>query len=187
MSNECFLIVKTGRNGASIADLEETQVNIGSRSVKLSGNCRLIGNWMRATIRVAKDRGISGRISVFGHQREDAIELIHEHQRMLVKLCNDIDWAPVALVDISEQELRDITSRLTEEFYELKYQTGDLIKTGARTFKYSELDTPAYEKTRGYERREWRARVVKRIRDEAAAYVSQGISPYVKFIDSTAV
>jgi len=137
MSKENILVVKTGRSGAKLDQLFTTEVECEGRTIQLSGKTRLVGNWYRSVVAAVKQRGITGTLSVFVHNEDDAEELINEYQKLLIKLAKDVDWVPVARLKMSMDELSSINTESNNRAYKELVENKFIEYTGKHRFKFT--------------------------------------------------
>lgn len=136
MSKENILIIKSGLSGDKLNNLYRTKVDTERGPVSLMGKTRLVGTWYRAAVTAAKDKGIKGTLSVIVHDEEDADELIHEHQRLMIKLGKGVDWTPVARMRLNTEELSAINTEANNLAWDKLVEQNYVRKTGSRKYEF---------------------------------------------------
>jgi hypothetical protein len=140
MSKENILIIKSGLSGDKLTNLYRTKVDTERGPVKLMGKTRLTGSWYRAAVAAAKAKGIKGTLTVIVHNEEDADELIHEHQRLMIKLGKGVDWTPVARMRMNMNEFGKLDTELFDTGLKQLAEDG-FIKFTSKN-RYSFVKTP---------------------------------------------
>lgn len=136
MSKENILIIKSGLSGDKLTNLYRTKVDTERGPVSLMGKTRLTGTWYRAAVAAAKAKGIKGTLSVIVHNEEDADELIHEHQRLMIKLGKGVDWAPVARMRLSMKELSTLNTESNNIGWAKLVEQNYVRQTKPRKYEY---------------------------------------------------
>ena len=138
-AKDCYLIVMTGKTGTKINDLYDTTIMNGDKEVRLSGKHRLQGAALRGLKEAMNLKGIHGTMSIFNHTIEDAEELIHEHNRMMIKLAKNVEWIVAGRVNLSEAEIDEIMPKLRKEYHEKLIASGEIIDNG-KTYLFTEYE-----------------------------------------------
>ena len=141
-----YLVIKTGKSGAKLNTLYTTKLATELGDIPLTGEYRLTGGWYRDIMTACKMQGIKGTLSVVKHTPENADLLLQEWQKTFLMLRNNIDWQPVARIDISEADLADITDKSCKQAIELAIDAGDIVydSNGKLAYAKPELSYKSY-------------------------------------------
>ena len=138
-ATDCYLIVMTGKSGTKINDLYDTTIMNGDKEVRLAGKHRLQGAALRGLKEAMNLKGIHGTMSIFNHTIEDADELIHEHNRMMIKLAKNVDWIVAGKINLSEAEIDEVMPKLRKEYHATQIENGTIIDDGSH-YRFTEYE-----------------------------------------------
>ena len=174
MSN-CFLVVKTGQKGCKVNDLYSTEVITDDHKIRLAGDFRLAGNWMRAVIEEVKSSLGRGSYGVFYHTTEDVEELLKDYQRCYLMLKNNVNWIPVAKVNLTSDELSKITKEASNEGYDLLAKQNFIRFTSKNRFEFVNYDEHLSNRLQTNANRLY-------VREFIAAHTAKKIGEFVEYL-----
>jgi len=186
-AKDMYLVVKIGKKGTKMNDLYNNTLWSEGKEIKLSGNHRLAGARLQGITEAVKEKGLTGTFSVFNYNIQDADELTHEHNKMMLKLAKDLDFTVVAKVNLSEQELDVEINKLTKEYYKHAIDTGFIIPTGKTSYRFTEYEQVDLTGLNWQERRQAIKRnnehvnaLRLRYKKQQAKYVAEKLSKYIR-------
>jgi len=181
-----YLIVKTGKSGATLSDLYNSKIVADGREINLCRN-RLVGSWYRSITTAAKQMGIKGTLSVLIHSPEDADILLKDNQRTFIALAKGLNWKVVARIDADEADLSNASSSGRQEVYKELVDDGTIIITkgkleGRFTYNYAACLNEDYESSSYHGKRAIYKRAKKEVRDRVNLGGARGVAGLIKVL-----
>ena len=181
-----YLIVKTGKSGATLSDLYNSKIVADGRDIYLC-RTRLTGSWYQSIITAAKQTGIKGTLSVLVHNPEDADVLLKDNQRTFIALAKGLNWKVVARIDADEDDLSNASESGRNEAYKELVDDGTIVITkgkleGRFTYNYAACHTEEYKNGSPYYKKATYKEAKKEVRDRTNAGGARGVAGLIKVL-----
>ena len=179
-----YLIVKTGKSGATLSDLYDSKINADGREIYLCRN-RLVGTWYQSITTAAKQMGITGTLSVLTHSPEDADVLLKDNQRTFIALAKGLNWKVVGRIDADEDALSKASDLSRQEVYKELVEEGTIVITkgkleGGFTYNYAACLTDEYKSHSSYSKKAVYKQAKKEVRDRVNLGGARGVAGLIK-------
>jgi hypothetical protein len=181
-----YLIVKTGKSGATLSDLYNSKIVADGRDIYLCRS-RLVGTWYQSIITAAKQSGIKGTLSVLTHTPEDADVLLKDNQRTFIALAKGLNWKVVARIDADEDVLSNTSNSGRHEVWKELVEDGTITITkgkleGRFSYNYSVCLTEEYKGLSHYVKKVVYKRAKKEVRDRVNAGGARAVAGLIKVL-----
>lgn len=181
-----YLIVKTGKSGATLSNLYSATIKAGGKDIRLCQS-RLTGSWYQSIVKASKDKGIKGTLSVLVHNPEDADLLLADNQRSFIALSKGLNWKVVGRIDATEDDLSNASQSGRDAVWKALEEDGTIVVTKRRGGKMSryniaECQTEEYKKLDYLTRRSIYKSALKDIKDSVKIGGARAVSDMIQIV-----